>query len=57
MCSSCIRTAADPRALLESIEEDVNAFVGGAQQFDDLTMLCVQYKGMKEGTQIHRWTL
>ena len=48
---------ADPRALLESIEEDVNAFVGGAQQFDDLTMLCVQYKGMKEGTQIHRWTL
>ena len=35
----------------------MNAFVGGAQQFDDLTMLCVQYKGMKEGTQIHRWTL
>ena len=33
--------------IINSIKEDVNAFVGGAVQFDDLTMLCVEYKGKK----------
>ena len=27
------------------IRKAVNSFVGTAEQFDDLTMLCVEYKG------------
>ena len=25
-----------------------DAFVGDAEQFDDLTMLCIEYKGIKK---------
>ena len=35
-------TDADPKALLEAVERDVNAFVGDAPQFDDLTMMAVR---------------
>ena len=31
-----------PRGILEGIHNDVNAFVGDAPQFDDLTMLCLE---------------
>ena len=34
----------DPRSILEHILADVDTFVDGAKQFDDLTMLCVKYK-------------
>ena len=34
-----------PRQILESVRKAVDAFVGDAEQFDDLTMLCLQYKG------------
>lgn len=34
-----------PEKLLSSVTEVVSAFVGEAEQFDDLTMLCVEYKG------------
>ena len=34
-----------PEVILEMVHEAVNAFVGEAVQFDDLTMLCVEYKG------------
>ena len=34
-----------PRELLENVHRDVDAFVGGADQFDDLTMLCLEYRG------------
>ena len=37
------RTA--PETLLRSIRSDVDGFVGEAPQFDDLTMLCIQYRG------------
>lgn len=37
--------SASPQALLETVRDHVNAFVSGAEQFDDLTMLCVQYNG------------
>ena len=30
---------------LETVRADVDAFVGKAEQFDDLTMLCLEYKG------------
>ena len=34
----------NPRHILEHIQADVETFVNGAKQFDDLTMLCVEYK-------------
>ncbi len=36
---------ATPRQLLQAVWRDVNAFVGEAPQFDDITMLNFQYKG------------
>ena len=36
---------ASPRETLEMVRADVDAFVGEAEQFDDLTMLCLEYKG------------
>ena len=35
----------NPEGVLLGIREDVNSFTGEARQFDDLTMLCVEYKG------------
>ena len=40
--------ACEPRQLLEGIRADVEAFTGDADQFDDLTMLCLSYKGKRE---------
>ena len=34
-----------PKEILQGIQEDVDSFVDGAKQFDDLTMLCLEYKG------------
>ena len=39
---------ASPKQVLDSISDAVNEFVGDNEQFDDLTMLCVEYKGSKE---------
>jgi len=36
---------AHPMELLASVRADVDEFVAGAEQFDDLTMLCLEYKG------------
>ena len=38
---------ADPRQLLKNVRASVDAFVGAAEQFDDLTMLCVEYRGVQ----------
>ncbi len=35
----------NPEEILREIQEDVDSFVDGAKQFDDLTMLCLEYKG------------
>ena len=35
----------DPEGVLQGMREDVNSFTGEARQFDDMTMLCVEYKG------------
>ena len=35
----------DPESILKGVRADVDAFVKGASQFDDLTMLCVTYRG------------
>ena len=41
-------TDKDPGAILESVKNAVSSFVGNAEQFDDLTMLCLEYKGTKQ---------
>ena len=33
-----------PHDILPAIKEDIDAFVGEAPQFDDITMLCLEYK-------------
>jgi len=40
------RTAGlSPEGILRAVHADVDAFVDGANQFDDLTMLCLEYRG------------
>ena len=39
---------ASPETLLETVRRAVDGFVGEAQQFDDLTMLCLEYTGQQE---------
>ncbi len=34
-----------PKEILESVRSAVDRFAGDAPQFDDLTMLCIEYKG------------
>ena len=36
---------ANPEKMLGNVRSAVDAFVKDAQQFDDLTMLCMEYKG------------
>ena len=36
---------ASPEELLGAVRKAVDGFVGSAEQFDDLTMLCIEYKG------------
>ncbi|MBQ6383988.1 MAG: GNAT family N-acetyltransferase [Clostridia bacterium] len=37
-----------PQGILASVKADVDQFVQGAKQFDDLTMLCLEYRGYGE---------
>jgi sigma-B regulation protein RsbU (phosphoserine phosphatase) len=40
-----------PEGILRAVDEAVADFVGDAEQFDDLTMLCIEYRGKQhEGT-------
>ena len=41
------RADAAPANVLETVQNAVDAFVGDAEQFDDLTMLCLEYHGME----------
>ena len=38
-------TACAPEELLAQVRNAVDAFAGEADQFDDLTMLCLEYHG------------
>lgn len=40
--SKCLDSS--PRGVLAAVRSDVDLFVGAAEQFDDLTMLCVEFK-------------
>ena len=44
--------ASEPEVLLTTVAEDIDAFVAGAVQFDDITMLCMRYNGVKEGKKL-----
>lgn len=40
-----ITAAGSPEEILDSVRKDIDSFTDGAKQFDDLTMLCLAYKG------------
>ena len=40
------RPEAAPQGILKNVRRAVDDFVGDAPQFDDLTMLCLEYKGV-----------
>ena len=40
---------ASVRAICEAVKADVDAFAGEAEQFDDITMLCLTWHGPQEG--------
>ena len=40
-----------PEGILHAVDEAVKAFVGEAEQFDDLTMLCVEYRGRQDAEE------
>ena len=42
-CSDC-----NPEQTLKLVKEDIDAFVGDNDQFDDITMLCLEYKKKME---------
>ena len=37
-----------PEEILPAIKCDIDEFVGAAPQFDDITMLCLEYKSRME---------
>ena len=46
---------ASTEEILKNVRTAVDAFVGEAEQFDDLTMMCVEYRGpAKKGLKICR---
>ena len=45
---------AEPDELLKNLRADVDAFVGDAPQFDDLTMLALRYNGSKKESDPNR---
>ena len=40
-----------PEQVLANVSQDINRFVDGAEQFDDITMLCFRYAGPSMETQ------
>jgi sigma-B regulation protein RsbU (phosphoserine phosphatase) len=45
--TAALNSCADgaPADILRTVKRAVDAFVGDAEQFDDLTMICLEYKG------------
>ena len=40
----------DPTSVIQKVHEDMKEFVGDAAQFDDVTMMCVEFIGPEENT-------
>ena len=47
---------APPEKILQNVRRAVDGFVKDAEQFDDLTMLCMEYRGKPSDRQICRPT-
>lgn len=45
-----INAGADPKEILGTVRTAVDRFVGNAEQYDDLTMVCLEYKGPQENS-------
>ena len=41
-------TSVSPEEIIKNVRKSVDGFVRDAEQFDDITMLCVEYKGKKQ---------
>lgn len=39
---------ASPKEVLDNVMDGINTFVKGAEQFDDITMMCLKYNGVKK---------
>ena len=39
---------ASPKQVLDNVMDGINAFVKGAEQFDDITMMCLKYDGVNK---------
>ena len=46
-----------PAAIIDSMKEDIERFVGNADQSDDLTMLAIKYMGKEENNGVKELTL
>ena len=47
MLAALNKEKCDPKHTLANVREAVDDFISGAEQFDDLTMLCLEYKGIE----------
>ena len=45
------RPEAEPTEVLRNVMDGIDSFVAGAEQFDDITMLCLKYNGPGRKTQ------
>ena len=43
-----LEPTATPQEILQNVRDSVNDFVKSAEQFDDMTMMCIEYKGIQE---------
>lgn len=41
-------TVKDPKQTIDVVKKSIDAFTMGNEQFDDTTMLCLQYNGCEE---------
>ncbi|MCR5322432.1 MAG: serine/threonine-protein phosphatase [Lachnospiraceae bacterium] len=42
-----VNTGASPEEILKNVRKVIDGFVKEAEQFDDLTMLCLEYRGSR----------
>ena len=40
---------AEPKTILSNVMDGIDSFIKGAEQFDDITMMCLKYNGAEEG--------
>ena len=49
-----VNSAADgtPEEIIDTVRKDIDVFVGDAEQFDDMTMVCAEYAGDKKDAEV-----